>query len=186
MNFNEIVLNKIKNKIKEEGFLLKEQFFNYLRFESRDIKVIICRDEKENSNLFYINKLNSIPILIDNVVIKEFVISDIENELIIPEVTIEDFANNLLVLFTKNNSSLLKLDDEFFTKIESFTSLRSKKYTEDLLQKQRLDAANKSWEIKNYKQFIDCIEMIGVDNLSESYRLKYKIAKNNNKNNFFK
>jgi len=177
MEFNKILLNKLGAFLQKEGFHLSEQFENYLKFESDNSVVVICRDKRENSNLLYIGKTEGNQYLIDGSIIKRFCVSNLEKDFKIPERTIEDFADNLFLLFTGKGYELLKKDSKVLYDIAKFVETESEEYTSELLLKQALESASKAWETNDYVSFVDKIDKIGIAKIPQSYQLKYKIAK---------
>jgi len=135
MKFNEIVLNKIEVLFQKENLYLSEQFKNYLKFKSNNRVVVICRNERENSNLLYVGRTNDTLYLIDTNIIKKFFISDLENNYWFPESNVDNFINNVFGLFSGKGRELLKEDSTILSSIEEYIKVISKAYTEKLTKK---------------------------------------------------
>lgn len=177
MEFNTLVKAQLFPILQKYGFEKADESKNYLKFESDNLVVVICRDERENSNLLYVGKKDSNQYLIDGNIIKRFFISDLEREFKIPERTIEDFVNNLFIFFTEAGYRLLKEESEVLLNIKKFIIQQSENYTSELLLEQGLEVASRAWEAKDYTAFVESIDKIGINKIPKSYQLKYKIAK---------
>ena len=97
------------------------------------------------------------------------------SDLNIEEVRPEIFIQNLSVIFQqKESNEILKGNIGSFV---DFKLEEIKDYNLMLMNKQTLEAASKAWRKSDYKEFIVIIDKSNIENLPQSYLLKYKIAK---------
>lgn len=176
MEFNKYVLDKLELIFQKHKLTVTEQFNNYVKLESDKVVLTITHDIRENANLLYIGKTADTLYLIDGNIIKRFFIPDLEQFFKIPELTVEDFVNNLVIFFEGEGRLLLEGNSDVLNTIEKYVLMKSKEYTTELLYKQSLDAANKAWEEGNYKDFIKYLDKMDKQKLPSSYELKYKMA----------
>jgi hypothetical protein len=174
MEFNKLIFEKLGLIFQKYNLHLVEQRSNYLRLQSSSVIIIISQNPLENSNTLWIgrNAANSDQVEIDNKTLRLFFKSDLR----LSEVTINTFIDNLVLFFEKEAKPILNGDLVEITRLEEFDLERSHLYTEKLLKKQTLEAADKAWENKNYNEFIKLINQTNKESLPLSYQLKYKIA----------
>jgi hypothetical protein len=177
MEFNVLIITKLFPILQKYGFEVVDEFNNYVKFESDNLVVVICRDVRENSNLFSLGRRGSNRFFIDGNIMKKFFNFDFEKVFILPERSIKDFTDNMLVFFKQKGEVLFNEKCEILLDIENSAKQQSKKYTSILLMEQTMDVASRAWEAKDYLAFIDSIDKIGVNILPISYQLKYKLAK---------
>ena len=97
------------------------------------------------------------------------------SSLSVEQVTPEIFVQNLSMLFaTQEGIEILQGNVK---NLKTFMIRQSDNYTFELLLKQALEISTKAWEANDYAAFVDSIDKIGISKLPQSYRLKYKIAK---------
>jgi hypothetical protein len=178
MKFNEVVLDKLGPIFQEYNLFIVDQFENYIKLKSDHLVISITHDEKENANLLYMGVSEDTQHLIDYNIIKNILGSNIEEDLIIPELTINDFVDNLRVFFKKEKDLFLEKNKTRLKLIENYSTKVSLNYTEEILQKQILVFIDKAWEEGNYKAFIEYLDKIDRKKIPHSYELKYRIASN--------
>ncbi len=175
MEFNQKILEKLRNVFKKYDLNIVEQRINYLRLESQYVVIVVAHNHLEKSNMLLLGgndrKLHMPEI--DNKVLSSFFNSDLK----LSQVPVEIFINNLFLFFENEAQPLLRGDKNMITKLEEFDSERSRKYTQDLIEKQNLNAASVAWKNTNYREFIRIMEQFDENKLLPSYKLKYKIAK---------
>jgi hypothetical protein len=174
MEFIQIISEKLETVIKKHDLRIVDKQSNYLKLQSNYLIVIIVHNQFENSNILWLgrNDEKNDKVEIDNEALKLFFNSDLK----LSQVSVETFINNLVLFFENEAQPLLIGDTSRINELEKFDLDRSHKYTQALLERQDLVAANKAWENGNYKEFIKIIDQTNKDNLPSSYQLKYKIA----------
>jgi hypothetical protein len=173
MDFNQTVNEKISPLFIKHGFILVEHFQNVFRFQSIRVEVNFSYNKFDKTNIFQIGKKDEfLYTLNDNLIIKIF-----GSEIKIEKVSVEAFVDNVVFFLTTSGSKLLMGDEIILQKIKTYCEEESKNYTDSLLDKRNLIAANKAWEKSDYKEFIKIINQSNIKNLPSSILLKYKIAK---------
>lgn len=174
MEFNKLIFERLGLIFQRYNIHIVEQRSNYLRLQSPSVIIIIAHNSLENSNTLWIGRsdANSEKIEIDNKTLTLFFKSDLQ----LSGVTVETFINNLVLFFENEAKPILSGDSTEITKLEEFDLKRSHLYTEELIKKQTLGAADKAWKNKNYSEFIKLINQTDKESLPSSYQLKYKIA----------
>jgi hypothetical protein len=172
MDFNQLVLKNVLPLFGGSGFEVAEQYKNYFHFRSKIVEAIISYDELDGTSLFEIGKVNEFLYAINDKLLEQLFNSHLK----VDQVTMEKFIDNIALFLESSGSSLLSGDESKLREIKLFSEKESEEYTAQLLYEQILAAANKAWEIGNYKEFIHLIDEINKNNLPSSYRLKYKIA----------
>ncbi|MBB6498133.1 hypothetical protein [Pedobacter cryoconitis] len=174
MKFNQIILEKLGVLFQKCNLNIIEQRDNYLKLLSKYLVIIIAHNQLENSNTIWLgrndDKMDKVEV--DNKVLKLFFGSDLK----LSDVSVEIFVKNLVLFFENEAQPLLRGDIDRINKLEEFDLERSQKYTQGLLDKQSLVAANKAWDEGDYREFIKLIDETNKDELPSSYQLKYKIA----------
>lgn len=86
----------------------------------------------------------------------------------------EDF----IVDFLKNEGiGILTGDTAKLIELENYEKTQAKRYTDTLLNRQRTNTADSAWIKKDYLAFIKAIDAMDKDDVPDSYKLKYKIAR---------
>ena len=171
MEFNTLVKTRFFSILQKYGFEIEEEFENVLRFQSPVMKVNIVFNPYDKSFLVEIGKRNETLYPLDNYVVKELFNSSLSLEQVTPEI----FVQNLSTLFaTQEGSEVLQGNVKI---LKNVTMRQSDDYMFELLLKQVLEISTKAWETNDYATFIDSVDKVGISKLPQSYRLKYKIAK---------
>lgn len=171
MEYNTLVRISLFPILKKYGFDIAEEFKNIVRFQSSVMKVNVVFNEYENSNFIEIGRKNEVLYPLSNYAIRII----FNSELSIEQVTPENFVENLSFIFQqKEGVKILKGNTK---NLVEFIEKESNNYTLELVKRQTLETASKTWEKKDYKAFIKSIDEIGVEKVPQSYQLKYKIAK---------
>ncbi|MDD5150457.1 MAG: hypothetical protein PHC28_08225 [Flavobacterium sp.] len=175
MEFSKIVLEKLGLIFKEYSLNIIERRSDYLKLNSKYLRIIISHNRFENSNTIWLgrNDEKSAKVEIDDEILKQF----FNSKLKLSQVSTETFINNLVLFFENEALPLFTNNKNKISELEKFNLDRSQKYTQELLVNQNLFAANKEWEFGNYKEFIKLIDKIDKVELPTSYQLKYNIAK---------
>ena len=178
MEFNQLILAKLHSLFTEHGFEITEQLKNIVRYESTVLHISLVHDPRENSNTLWVGRKKLNTVEIDNQVMREHFNSDLK----ISNLPQETFVNNVFLFFMGDGERLLEGNERALISLEKFNEQRSSEYTTNLVEKQNLEAANKAWKEGNYLDVIKHVEKIGIDNLSDSFKQKYKIAQQKLKN----
>ncbi len=174
MEFNQEVHNKLDLIFQEYNLLIVEEYKNYLKLRSSYLMIIIGYSPLENSGILYIGRqtVKSEMIEVHNDVMKEFFNSDLR----LSSLTTEAFLNNLVIFFKREGKPLLDGDLNKMIELENYYKKKNKDYTRKLIDQQNLESADHAWNEDNYKVFIEYLEKVNFETLSNSYKLKYKIA----------
>jgi len=84
--------------------------------------------------------------------------------------------DNLISFLTGFGKPIIAGDNKIFKKLNEFTERKSKEFTKQILQLQNIQGADKAWILKDYVDYINCIDRTEKDLLPDSYLKKYKIA----------
>jgi hypothetical protein len=172
MEFKELVLDKLGLIFQGHGLHVAEQFKNYVKLKSDAVVIILSHDERDNSNTFEVGRSEDFLYPVNDNVVKEVFASDT----VLSNVTSEDFVNNLVVFFEGVGSAIINGDAAALKAVENSVHKQSEEYTNQLVDKQNLDAANKAWQDGNYEKFIKYVDRISKQNLPSSFSLKYRMA----------
>lgn len=175
MEYSKIVLEKLALIFKKYKLNIIERRSDYLKLNSKYLRIIISHNRFENSNIIWLgrNDEKSAIVEIDDDILKQF----FNSKLKLSQVSTETFINNLVLFFEYDALPLFVNGENKISELEKFHLDRSEKYTQELLVNQNLLAANKEWDYGNYKEFIKLIDRIDKIELPTSYKLKYNIAK---------
>lgn len=176
MKLNELVLDRLGEILQKYNLKIVEQFDDYIKFKSKHVVITIFRDEKENIYQSFIGKSENTQFLLDGNIVKEFFIPNLEEQFIIPEVSQEEFVNNLQTLLEGSGRVLLEGDMRTFIRIENYVNQSAQNFTQSLVEKQIIEAANLAWSRNDYKTFIECLDKVKKEKLPASYLLKYRYA----------
>lgn len=172
MEFNQLVSNRLGLIFQKHNLHFIEQFKNHVKLKSDSVIITISHDERENSNAFYIGSNEDFLYPVDEYVLKRAFNSDLK----ISNVTQEMFINNLAVFFEGEGKPLIAGNTYALEAVEKYVYKEGEAYTTQLVDKQNLDAANRAWEERNYKDFIKYLDKTDRQKLPSSYELKYKMA----------
>jgi hypothetical protein len=108
----------------------------------------------------------------------------------INEYLIDDLTSTLTQISEEKNQPILSrfysfLNSEIgieilngdISRLEQFIRKDSSEYTSMLVNHQRIQKADDAWLKKDYVKYINLIEEIGISNISNLYRLRYKFAR---------
>jgi hypothetical protein len=171
--FNKLILQKLHALFIEHGLKISEQSKNIVTYESNELVISLSHDPRENSNKLWVGRKNFNEVEIDNQIMREHFSSDLK----LTNHPQETFVNNVFMFFMGHGEKLLEGNERALISLERFNEQRSQEYTANLIEKQNLEAANKAWTDGNYSEVIKFLEKINTDNLPESFRQKYKIAR---------
>jgi hypothetical protein len=173
MEFNQLISAKLHSLFTEHGLKITEQSRNIVRYESAVLHISLVHDPRENSNILWVGRKSFNDVEIDNQVMQAHFNSDLK----LSNLPQETFVNNVFLFFMSDGEKLLEVNERALISLEKFNEQRSHEYTANLVEKQNLEAANKAWTNGNYSEVIKCLEKINIDDLPESFRQKYKIAR---------
>lgn len=173
MEFNKLIRAKFYLELQKYGFEISEELKNIVRFQSSSIEINIIFNDLEKSCYLSIGRKGEALLPLNDNVAKEF----FNSKLAFEQVTPEAFLQNLSLLFeTKEGIEILRGNIDPFIK---YKQSEINNFNTALILKQALEAASKAWKAKDYISFVEIIDKIGINNISQSYQLKYKIAKQN-------
>lgn len=174
MKFAQTILEKMGSLFQRYHLRIIEQQNDYLKLQSDSLLVTIVYNPLEKSNTLWIgrNDEKADKIEVDNKVLNFF----FKSSLRLTEVSVDVFIHNLTLFFENEASSLLIGDLYKLEELERFDLKRSQDYTQNVLNRQYIEAADKAWIDSNYKEFIKNVDRLNKDKLPSSYILKYKIA----------
>lgn len=173
MEFNKLVKTYILPFLQKVGFeLTGESLVNVMNFSSSEILVNIAFNEIEKSNFIEIGKKGDVLYPFSDVAVRNI----LDSELLLDQVPPMEFVTNFISIFEqKKGVELLSGDLNSFI---MFSLDRISDFNVQLIQ-QTLAAA---WLIKDYKSYIYQFEQIDATKVSQSFLLKYHLAKKNMQN----
>lgn len=171
MNFNDLVKKEIGPILEKHEYALVEEMNNFLRFESLSTRFEVSFDVRDRSLLVEFGRPGGRVWPLNNDAVKKLLFSNLAVENVVPEVFVKNLAS---LLETKQGSELLNGKIE---ELKNFIMQQSREYTESLRREHLMSLADKAWEEQDFVTFIKCVDQIGIDHLTRSYKLKYKIAK---------
>lgn len=172
MKFNKLIADKLEPVFQKYNLQIFEQFENYIKFKSDKVVITVSYDPRENSNSLFIGKSDDFMCLIDDDVLRNIFNSDIE----IDYVTSQKFINNIVVFFSTKGKPIIEGDIDTLRALEEYIYKKSEKYTNDIINRQNINAADKAWKETDYENFIKYIDKMDKEKLPDSYKLKYKIS----------
>ncbi len=172
MEFNQLILEKLHPLFTEHGLTIAEESKDIVKYESKELIILLVHNPREKSNTLWVssNLLNSVEI--DNELMQKFFNSDLK----LSNLPKEIFINNVFLFFISEGEKLLDADKRVLTALVEFNEQRSKEFTANLVERQYLEAANKAWYEGSYSDVVRYLEKVSKDNLSASFKQKYKIA----------
>ena len=174
MLFNQEIINKIQAILKEYGLLLQRQSEFQVEFSSQEIEIVLSHNPREKSNTLWVKEKHTHEIEIDNQVMSDVLNSNIK----ISNLPTEAFLNNVYLLFKESGHELLSAKESFVSKLTNYSEHRSSEYTENLIDKQNIEAAERAWKSQDYKEVINYLGKVNEKALTNSLKQKYKIANN--------
>ncbi len=172
MDFNTIVLHRLGPLFERHGLAISSRLNNQLTFKSERVVIKVVHNHLENSNALYAAKDDSFLYPIDEKLIKAVFNSNVKIDFVTPEI----FVKNLEFFFEQEGRSLLDGDPAVIQAVKDYVYMISKHYTDELLKKQNLDAADKAWKERDYAAFVLYLDKTDKAHLPSAYELKYKMA----------
>lgn len=173
MEFNQLISQKLQSLFAEHGLKMTEQSKYILRYESNELVISLSHNPRENSNTLWVGRKSFNGVEIDNQIMREHFSSDLK----LSNLPQETFVDKVFLFFMGDGEKLMEGNEHALSSLEKFNEQRSHEYTAKLVEKQNLEAANKAWKDGNYSEVIKYLEKINTDDLPESFRQKYKIAR---------
>ncbi len=177
VEFNKLIINHVYPILLKYKYRIVDQAENFVKFQSKKLTIMISYDFQEKLRMLSIGRNEKSMFLLDGNLIKKFLIPQLDQVFIIPEITEEDFIKNLITLFEGNGQQLINGDAELLWEIEKYVRISSEEYTREILISQNLKDADEAWMIKDYKGFISVMDKMDIIKLSKSWQFKYKMAK---------
>lgn len=172
MSFNQLISEKLHPLFTEHGLEVTEHMTNIVSYQSTKLYVSLVHNPRENSNTLWVGKSHSDTVEIDNHLMRDYYDSDLK----LSNLSQDDFVKNVFLFFLGDGEKLLTGNESDLISLGKFSEKRSEEYTENLLEKQSLDAANRAWKEGNYLDVIKHLKSVNEENLPASYKQKYKIA----------
>ncbi|MEI8278752.1 MAG: hypothetical protein WCG87_03250 [Bacteroidota bacterium] len=172
MEFEQLVKEHIEPFLKEKGFSLERPYKNSFHFKSDMIQINIGYNNYERSCLFGIGMTGEQEYIFTNKAIKNVFGTEIK----LAEVTVEDFVLNVVSFLQNEGSELLNKGSNKFKELEEFLHAESRRYTIKMMQDQYLPLADNAWKNGEYQEFIRVIDELKIEELPDSYKMKYEIA----------
>lgn len=174
MKFNKIINENIRKILDHNGFILDEEYTGYLKFINGEIIIVLAYYDYDKTYSFNFGIKGFNVIEINNKILKNFFKTDILFE----NLAINDFYKSV-ELFLKENLEFLVFNYTTLYKTIEYESLSaSHNYTRIIIDRQNKELLDKAWKDMKYNEFIKMVESNGLENYPNSYKLKYKIAKN--------
>jgi hypothetical protein len=170
MDFNSEVKSIFSQLLQSFDLHLVYEVKNLLEFESANISVRFVYNERENSNYFFVGKKDKMLYPINEYM------KDLKNALIQKS---EDKNQPILSKFYSflNSEIGVEILNGDISQLEHFIRKDSLEYTSMLGKHQRMQKADDAWLKKDYVKYVNLVEEIGLSNISNLYRLRYKFAK---------
>lgn len=172
MEFNKLVFKELGIIFKSNNLHIIEQSNNHVKLKSKSLVITLIHDERENSNGIYVGSNEDFLYPVNEFILKNAFNSNVKIDNVTPEV----FLNSLCIFFENDGKSLISGNQYALEVIKKYVYNASETYTDLIVNTQILEAANKAWDKRNYKEFIIYIDKLDKQILPESYLLKYKIA----------
>ena len=154
----------------DNGFSVVENAKDYIRYTLDDLAIYISHDVRDNSiGVFISQRREHVAELTDDVLRGFFgEDSQLRND--------DTFAVDLIRFLSDRGKTLLKNDLISLNELKEFTGRKAKSYTDDLIMRQHLRAANDAWAIKDYAEVVKQLDKIPEGSLPPGYRNKYQFA----------
>jgi len=174
MIFSEIILENFGAVFNSYKFKVIEQRCDFIGVQSKVCKIIIARNQLENSNVFWLGVNDKDHLVeIDNELLELY----FHSKLKLSQVSLENFVENLHEFFQFEGKSIFE-SATYISELVEFDLKRSESYTQNILYRQVIESADIAWENEDYICFINMLNDIDYNMLPSSYKLKYKIAQN--------
>ena len=164
----ELTIEHISPIFEASGFKVVDSFKNFLKLESKKVTVTIGYDERENANLFSVGQNNKDSHFLNSKNLKEvFNYNNSSNN-----------YRDFLIDFLKNEGKgILTGDMDKLIELDAYEDKQAEIYTAIIINRQCISKAENAWTKKDYLTFIATIDQMDKDDLPNSYKLKYKIAR---------
>jgi hypothetical protein len=167
MQFNEFI-EQISSLLLEHGFDVTEQSNNFIQFDSDSVRVNFAYDPLERQYYTHVGYKDGHMSEHDSKVLNDI----FQFESASGGLTPVDF----LTFFKGKGFPLLQHNTEDLDRLQSYTLKRSQEFTKQIIEQQLLQSADFAWRAKDYQNFIQGINHLDKNNLSDSYKKKYSIA----------
>jgi hypothetical protein len=176
MEFNKSIIDRIFPILSKHKYRIVDEVENFIKFQSEMLTIAISYDFREDARMLSIGRTEERMFFLDGNLIQKFFIPQLEQVLIVPEVTQEDFIQNLITFFEGRGKSLISGDAEILWEVERYVKQSAEDYTKNIMHTQNLKEADKAWELKDYAGFINVLGKMNLVELPKSWQLKYKMA----------
>ena len=169
MNFEQVIAG-ISSTLEMGGFLITEHRINYAKFQSKLISLVISYSPLEYSySVFAGRKEGEMNELTDKVYLNVFGLN-------FQQVNRLTFAERFTYFLNNGGRPIVENDMAKVEELEAYCKRASKEYTDAIINRQNLEAADRAWSENNYRDFINHLNKVVVHALPKSYRLKKEIA----------
>ncbi len=154
----------------QHGFTISDAWKNYMQYNSDTVSVIFSYDEREKSFSTFAGRKHGQSVLLSFDVIENIFSEslDIYNG--------NSIADREIHFFSGQGKGLLTGDVTTLNRLEKYSELEAKRYTDDLVSRQKISLADKAWNNKEYLDFIKFLDELDKNSLPKSYSKKYEIA----------
>jgi len=173
MEFVQTIIEKIGSLFDRYSIEVVEKRDDYLKLKSPCLIMRIVHNSLEKSNTLWIGRNgNGNEIEVDNDVLFTF----FKLEMKLSQVTMTNFISNLRIFIDEDPRGIFSCNPKVLRELEEYHLIRSHRYTKQLLDKQKLQAAIKAWDDGNYRRFVNLLDELSDVDLPKSFKLKYQIA----------
>jgi len=175
MELGELAYERINDLLIQYNFKIEKQSSNQIVYQSDHLSITLSHNSYELANYLWIGQKGFWETEINDHILEQLFKTSIRLE----NLSIEQFIHEVHRFLRGEGRIILTEQVESGKKLKRFDSKRSKDYTNELLDKQYLDAASKAWNARNYIDFIENLNRLDRDKLPSSLRKKYQIALRN-------
>jgi hypothetical protein len=151
-------------------FVVAEKREGYIKYDYEGLCIVITSDYRDNSIAVYIQIGRNYIAELRDTVMTEFFNDQTRfgNN--------DTFPADLMNFLNGKGNAILKNDWDTIFRLDDFVKKEASRYTNDLIRRQKLRAADEAWKIKDYAEFMEQIDKMPSDFWPQSYLLKYKFA----------
>ena len=168
----DIVLKKLNSFLIKNGFSRSKFNESYVKYELNNLTISLVYDNRENTYSLWIGDANH-EVEID----KDILINFFGCKRSIKSSIATDFIDNVYQFLKSDGYGIIQGDIKALLSLEEYNIARSQAYTQKIIVKQNLEAANRAWQVNDYRKFVEYLDKIGKLNLAKSYQKKYDYAR---------
>jgi hypothetical protein len=167
MQFDEFI-EKISPLLLEHGFDVTELSNNFIQFDSDLVRLNFTYNPLERQSYTHVGYKDGKISELDSKVLNDV----FQHKSASGGLTPVDF----LAFFKGKGFSLLQHNTEDLDRQQSYILKRSQEFTKQIIEQQLLQSADFASRAKDYQKFIQGVDRLDKNNLSDSYKKKYSIA----------